>query len=265
MPIMVKTIHGFKLGIDPMKDQGVEREIFYSGTYESGVLSILEHLLKKGDVFVDVGANIGLMSIFAAQEVGPSGKVIAIEANPNTAEILSRNLSINNLSSVQVMQCAIGNSLDSIKIYDNFDVNRGASSVIPPEKLTDSYQVSQTTLDKALFGRLMPSIVKIDVEGAELDVLLGSRELLSSLNPPIVVMECSADYNIERPTELFNFFESLDNYKICKSLTGKAKVGKLKLIEKTKDMPKHDNIYCFPKARLNDLITTEKSLFVDNF
>jgi hypothetical protein len=82
--LIIKTLYGFKLWIDPVKDQGIEKSLYYTGTYEKGTLFILRALLKEGDLMVDVGANIGLMSIFAADLVKESGKVIAFEPNPDT-------------------------------------------------------------------------------------------------------------------------------------------------------------------------------------
>ncbi len=75
---IMKTRYGFCLQIDPVRDQGVERSIYYTGTYEKGSLAIMKRLLRKGDSFVDVGANIGLMSLYASQLVGASGKSLGI-------------------------------------------------------------------------------------------------------------------------------------------------------------------------------------------
>ncbi len=88
----MKTNYGFYLQIDPVKDQGVERSIYYTGTYEKGSLAVLKQLLRKGDSFADVGANIGLMSLYASQLVGTKGKVWAFEPNPETARILKENV-----------------------------------------------------------------------------------------------------------------------------------------------------------------------------
>ena len=94
--MIIKTIYGFKLHIDPIYDNGVEKSIYYTGTYEAGTLFIFSKLLEKGDLFIDVGANIGLMSIYAAMKVGESGNVHAFEPDPETFKILFEVIKITS-------------------------------------------------------------------------------------------------------------------------------------------------------------------------
>src|SRR5690606_6625977 len=75
----LKTIYGFGLRIDPATDRGMERSIYLTGTYEQGTLFVMRQILRPGDVFVDVGANIGWMTLYAVQCVGKGGKVFAFE------------------------------------------------------------------------------------------------------------------------------------------------------------------------------------------
>ena len=96
----LKTLHGFYLNINPAIDNGVELSLHETGTYEKGILYYLSSILKKGDCFIDVGANIGLMSIYASEFVGDKGTVLAFEAHPKTARLLEANIEMNNLSNM---------------------------------------------------------------------------------------------------------------------------------------------------------------------
>ena len=61
--VVIDTIYEFKIKVDPVIDNGVERAIYYYGTYEKGTLDVIGKILKEGDTFIDVGANIGIMSL----------------------------------------------------------------------------------------------------------------------------------------------------------------------------------------------------------
>ena len=107
-PLILKTRYGFYLMIDPVKDNGVERSIYYTGTYEKGTLFIIGNILSEGDTFVDVGANIRLMSLFATSIVKDTGKIIAFEPNPETMRILKSNIELNNASNIETSYYALG-------------------------------------------------------------------------------------------------------------------------------------------------------------
>ncbi len=64
---IVKTVHGFKMLVDPVLDKGLERALFNYGTYEAGTLKLMNDILRDGDTFIDIGANIGLMSLHAGK------------------------------------------------------------------------------------------------------------------------------------------------------------------------------------------------------
>lgn len=72
--LTIRTLYGFHMIVDPVKDHGVEESIYYTGTYEKGTLFIMGNLLKEGNLFVDVGANIGMLAIYAASVVGKQEK-----------------------------------------------------------------------------------------------------------------------------------------------------------------------------------------------
>ncbi len=245
--VISKTIYGFDLLINPAIDNGVERSLYYFGTYEKGTLDFIKKHLLQGQVFFDIGANIGLMSIFASYCVGKSGKVYAFEANPETVKLLKYNIELNGISNINIVDKAVGNQTGKIKIYNNWAGNRGGASLIKPEQETASFDVDLIKIDDITeYLSMNIGLIKIDVEGFEMDVLKGLEKILSRPVPPKLIIECSADRNnnYDSVYEIYHFIKKVNNYKIYKLSKGKERFGDLVEIKSTDELPKHDNIFC---------------------
>lgn len=236
--------------IDPVKDQGVERSLYYTGTYEMGTLDIIERYLPDGGVFVDVGANIGLMSIVAALKAGENGKVIAFEPHSDTREIARHNIDINNFQNIVTIEPkAAGSEKGKKPLFDNWDVNRGAASLIKSDNAEKSEVIEITTLDEEI-GQSRVDIIKIDIEGFELEALKGAVEILQRKKPPVLIVECTEEtehQNYSR-NDLFRFILTTQPRYQCYKLKG-TKLRRSNLIEvnEEKDLPTHDNLICIPK------------------
>lgn len=253
------TRYGFWMKINPVKDNGVERSLYYSGTYEKGTLDVMIHLLREGDTFVDIGANIGLMSILAARAVKAKGKVISFEPNPVTRAILEENIRINDVTNIEVSSFAIGSATEKALIYDRWDANRGSASLIKPDMETDSYEIQVTPLSQYLPAGTRIDLIKIDVEGYELEALKGSKEILASPNAPMLIVECCEirENTFGNNTQvLFDFIKSANKYRVFKSVAGKGRLSKLVEITHQKDLPTHDNIYCFTDQHFKTIPAT---------
>ncbi len=246
--LLIETLYGFNIYIDPVIDNGVEKSIYYTGTYEKGTLDIIQSMLQKGDVFVDVGANIGLMSILAAKSVGDTGKVISFEPNPKTRDVLEQNIAVNTISNIQVSKFAIGNKIEETKIYDRWDSNRGSASLIKPDYETDSYTINTITLnDFFKTNKTKIRMIKLDIEGYELEALKGAKEILETQTPMLIV-ECSnmrENYEQSSNLMIYSFLKSINKYRFYKLSGSKEKKSKLQEIYSEKDIPAHDNIFCF--------------------
>jgi FkbM family methyltransferase len=263
-PILIRTVYGFDIiCTDPINDKGVEKPLYLTGSYEAGTLSIIRKCLRKGDIFIDIGANIGLMSIFASRIVGNEGIVYSFEPVPETFMILKKNIEINNVKNISALDIALSNTNRTYIIYTNPYGGKGSSSFIKPlgQSGVKEYKVIAKRFDEFLATNYIANIrmIKIDVEGWELYVLKGAKFLLHNYDAPIICVEYSKlTGDNKNPIDLYNFIAEVNNYQIYKLKKGKGIPSKLTKIKDTSDLPIHDNLFCFLPIHLKDL---PKSLF----
>lgn len=251
---IVKTIHGFFILVDPI----LERSVFLHGTYEEGTLRIMSHILRDGDTFIDIGANIGLMSLHAAKTLSGSGKVLSFEPLSNTYDILLQNIKLNNFGNIEAANIAIGSTNGTVDIFENRAISRGSSSLIKPNHTESSHRIPIKRLDEYLKEHPINSnidCIKIDVEGWELEVLKGANNTLSGPDAPICIIECSTLH----PTyggdtrDIYTFLRNINSYRIFRLARGKEIPSKLLEIEDKKNLPKHDNLFCFLPEHIRKL------------
>jgi FkbM family methyltransferase len=170
---------------------------FFAGGFELPELKYIKKLLKPGDTFLDVGANAGLFTIMAAKLVGPTGHVYAFEPGLRELELLRRNLAINNIKNVTIVQCAVSNECGKAEFAISKDgaMNSLAQTDHHLQKIDTWQTVEVITLDKFMeqcdIGQV--NFIKIDVEGAEKLVLDGASNFLKSKNfPPILCEFCDS-------------------------------------------------------------------------
>lgn len=247
--VLIKTLYGFPLFINPRFDKGIEKKLYLTGTYEKGLLNLLGQLLNRGDVVVDAGANIGLISVFSGLQVGPSGLVLAFEPHPETLLLLNRNIQVNRLSHVKVLPQGLGSERSKAKIYSNLHINRGAASMVDFQEGAPSFDIEVSVLDEVLATQKVDRVklLKVDVEGFEMEVLKGSKELLSRQDGPILVVECSntrQNYHYSMD-DLFRFLTDTHGYLIFRFAISKEKISKLLPVNSVDELPHHDNIVAF--------------------
>jgi len=148
--------------------------------------------LRPGDVFVDVGANVGYYSVLGARAVGPNGCIVAIEAVPSTAGQLALNLRLNNVTNALIVNKAVQDSTGIKEV--EMEVPQGnfglASSVIVNRcEQVQRLRVEATTIDSICSGYSRIRVMKLDVEGSEHAALLGSGKTLEKVE--CVVVECT--------------------------------------------------------------------------
>jgi FkbM family methyltransferase len=148
---------------------------------------LLDRLVSPGATVVDVGANIGYNTVHAARLAGPRGRVVAVEPTPDNLDVLRRNVEAAELRNVVVEPVAAGRVLSVRELFV-----RGARSAVNSlfaescyASVTDVLQVAVLPLDELVEGKA--DVVKVDVEGAELDVLEGMPRLLRRLPKALIV------------------------------------------------------------------------------
>lgn len=187
------------------RDDGtVGTAIASTHTYEPEVMRELNALLKPGDVYVDIGANIGFLSMLAAKRVGLAGTVIAFEPNPDNCALLRLSAQENGFRHVQVYQNAVADVAQSFMLESDGSNGRiitiaGADSG-STFGATDETALSHTTktivvavvLDDMLAAQQRIDVIKIDIEGAEPRALAGMHALLKR-HRPVIVSEFSPE------------------------------------------------------------------------
>lgn len=246
---VLKTIHGVKLLIDPSKDKGVELSLFQTGTYEKGTIQLLEKYLDSGSSFLDIGANIGLMSVIASKLVGETGLVYAVEANPNTVSILQTNIELNRCNNIELLPVALSDSQGIALLFENWEVNRGGASLISQSSEEKGMEVKMERLDDLFNEDTSINLVKIDVEGFEPQVIRGGMFWFRK-QLPIFIIEVSEKREKEvgpSPQEVMELVQTIGNYRFYKQKGTKERRGKLVEITTPKELPTHDNIICIPE------------------
>jgi FkbM family methyltransferase len=163
------------------------------GTYESGTTSCIKKLLKPGMTFVDIGANCGYFTLIGARAVGPTGKVYTFEPDPRNTRLIQESVAANKLVEyVRIAPLAItdGTRGDTVELF--LSSSSGQNSLWGKQS-QKHITVSTTSLDKFFKQEVYPrmSLIKIDVEGAEVDILRGMTEL-NRVNPDLrLILEFS--------------------------------------------------------------------------
>jgi FkbM family methyltransferase len=157
---------------------------------EPGTRRVLTKVLAPGMTFIDIGANVGLLTLAGARAVGPSGKVLAFEPVPLSFDLLSRALAINGLiHRVEAKRQAVGARRERCKFFVRNVL--GHSSLFRSDALSSAVtmeiEVDVSPLDELVQPRTRVDLVKIDVEGAELAVLEGMTRVIAD-NPELAII-----------------------------------------------------------------------------
>ena len=164
--------------------------------YESDLLDHLAAHGPRGGVYVDVGANIGNHSVFFGRFL--ADQVVAIEPDPHLVRLLERNLRANRVPRCTVLPVAVGARPGTGRLSprSGYEGNAGAQRVVPAGADAEGPTVPVDTLDRLLAGLGEPvaddvRLMKLDIEGMELEALAGAHHLLEAQRPDIVAEAAS--------------------------------------------------------------------------
>jgi FkbM family methyltransferase len=148
-------------------------------------------------VFFDIGANLGLFTLTAARRVGPTGRVYAFEPSQREAQHLRHNIELNGLTNVTIVTQAVSDQCGTTRFAIAADGGHNSlmKNAHPQQQIQAWQEVELITLDAFIAAHKVPQVyfMKIDVEGAEVNVLRGASHLLNSPQPPVILCEfCDA-------------------------------------------------------------------------
>ncbi len=164
---------------------------FILGNHEPEVQEFLAAVLQPGQVYYDVGANVGFFAMIAARLMGPTGRVVCFEPLPANASQIAYNAKLNGFSNVAVRAEALGGSNRSEVFQTSAEPTWGMLSTVgkSPVQASGQIAVDVRTLDSlcAAHDLPLPDVIKMDIEGAEAEALQGAAETLRRSRPLMVI------------------------------------------------------------------------------
>src|SRR5437016_1666098 len=174
----ILAIHGGELGGKKwVRFMRTHNDAYVRGDYEPTVQSALKKFLRSGMPFYDVGANAGFFTLLGATLVGPKGNVVSFEPHPETASQLRKQISVNRLNNVEVIEAAICDKIGTAEFSD--DTVAVMASLTTSASGHRTIKVKTATLDSIVAKHSPPDLLKIDIEGTEIDALRGARKLIA--------------------------------------------------------------------------------------
>lgn len=193
---MVRDFDG-DFAVNLSLSEHMQRRIFWTGYYNRGMVVLFDHILKPGMTVIDVGANIGEISMTAAKRVGHTGRVIAFEPIDSIADQLQENVTRNHLGHIKVVRVGLSDvSAENVPVYASCeqatsnDENGGLGTLFGGKTgIPELQRIPITTLDTWLAAHPVERIdlIKIDIEGAELPCLKGAEHTLRRFKPKLIV------------------------------------------------------------------------------
>ncbi len=181
----VATVDGLEFEVHPA-DFGVTFEIAQTGDYEPATRRVCMDALRSGDVFIDIGAHVGLFTVPASSQVGDAGRVVAFEPDSDNRQLLERNVERHGCGNVDVVAAAVSDHAGTMVLrksrFNTGDHRIAAEGV--------GERVEVVTLDAwCASAGVQPRVVKMDVQGAEPQVIAGMHRLLDGAFPLDLFLE----------------------------------------------------------------------------
>jgi FkbM family methyltransferase len=206
------TASGYRICVSPQENLG-----YLIGTDEIHLQRAIRKYVSVGDTVYDIGANVGYVSLCFAKQVGTGGCVIAFEPVPRNIEAFRRNIDINNITNVSLLEAAAAEKAGEAVI--RIAGNLSTASLVWHKNNPSATEICIRTvsIDELVdAGQLgTPNFVKIDVEGAEGSVLQGMRHTVASVRP-VLFVECSEAGR----EKAWNLLRDLD-YRCQSAITGR--------------------------------------------
>ena len=180
------------------------------GTYEMPVQEILAKYLQPEDIFYDIGANVGFFTIVAAKLVGSSGKVYAFEPEPENVSTLQHNIQINKFLHVTTIEKAVSCTTGQEKLLlSDYCGGHTLATISSQANSRQAINIDVISIDDLVKLKEIepPTLVKIDVEGAEIDVLYGMSQTIKECKPIIIY-----EVDDKKPENLHSKQKEIDTF-----------------------------------------------------
>lgn len=248
------TKDGRKFDVD--LTTGMHTTLFFLGEYEKALTDIVETILRKGDVCLDVGANFGWYASLFFNKCGDAAQIHAFEPVPSTFKELTRNYQLlGSPPNVHLNNFALGERADvlTINLFEGLTTGH-ASLSNQGRKVKSSFNCQVKTLDSYLREKNITDVnfIKVDIEGSELMFLKGAERLFQQQIPPIWLMEMALQQTKNFgyvPNDLLEYLRSKADYDFFRVDEANIKVIK---IDKFEEDDIGANVICFPKGFYQD-------------
>ena len=187
---MVRSIHNYRLHLDT-RDRGLSRTLFLFGKREIDHYLILQSILKPGMNILDIGANIGYYAIMESIAVGSSGTVLAVEPVCSNIKMLQKNIQLNNIRNIDVVHGAVSTHTGTAEMFmsthsnlHTFHKEGSAANYLNPSPM----DVQTFTLKDVIGDKTQPDLIRMDVEGHEVEILkqLGDLAEKDEICPSVI-------------------------------------------------------------------------------
>ena len=192
------------------------------GHYEKEVESVLSELITKDTTFVDAGANVGYFTVLSSRL---AREVYAFEPAPAVFERLSRNVALNGLQNVRALQLALSRERCKLRLFES-KISPGHDSTVKRFEHNKSISVDAVRLDEVVDPSAREVVMKVDVEGSEMDALLGARGLLRSGKVSSIVLEWARGLypSVANLRERFALYSALGSVEVLDESLGRRRV-----------------------------------------
>ncbi len=210
---------GHTVSVDPT-DFGVSFELESTGEYEAKSMEYCKSFLKPGMTFVDVGANVGLFTLTAARQVGPTGKVFSFEPDGGNCGLLKKNIGQNHYANVTAVQKAVTDRSGQCTLFQS-GFNTGDHRTYHVSDDRKQVTIECVSLDDYFPAGTKIDMIKMDIEGSEETALKGMERIINEQRPQLII-ECWPSMLKKAGTNPHQMFKSIEDRGYALSLIDDA-------------------------------------------
>jgi FkbM family methyltransferase len=185
-------------------DLGFAGHVMLDGFWEIWLTLFMSRFVEPGMTVIDVGANFGYYTVLFGEAVGSGGRVVAVEPVPSTARLLALSIELNGYTRYTTLhEVALGRNASG-EAHMFVPSHEPKNALVVPSARSDTIKVKSTNLDTSLKGFDRVDLIKIDAEGAELDILSGMEAVIAKHQPAVVL-----EFNAHRYADAKGFLAQL--------------------------------------------------------